>query len=58
MSKLQKLTEYQAITDFKSVALNTYYANGQIFKAPASIGSDLVRKKVAIKITKTKHSEP
>lgn len=58
MKKLASLTTYTALTEFYSLKLQKRFKTGDSFKAPASIGSELIRAKVAIKTTTHKQSEP
>jgi hypothetical protein len=53
-----RLSTYQAVTEFYSKTLQQHFTTGELIKAPASLGSDWVRIKVAILHTNHKTQKP
>lgn len=49
MSKLEKVSQYTALTDFFSKKLKKAILTGQVITAPASLGSEWVKQNLAIK---------
>lgn len=55
---MSKLNTYKCILDFRSLALNKIFKPGDEIKAPASLGTQWVKQKLAIKISTDKSEKP
>jgi hypothetical protein len=58
MSSRIALQTYEAITDFYSKALAKAFKPGDTIRAPETLGSDWIKRKVAKKITNHKSQQP
>jgi hypothetical protein len=58
MSSRIAVQTYEAITDFYSKALAKTFKPGEIIRAPQTLGTDWVKRKVAKQVTTTKQIKP